>query len=114
MYTRGSDDERLDALFHAFREACPAPEASPNFMPDLWQKIEARQSPSFWFGRMASAFVTAALAASLALGIYLALPANSSYYAPSYYAQSYVEALAANSSPDPPEAIYEPIRYEFR
>jgi len=109
MYTRGSDDERLDRLFHAYREACPAPEASPNFMPELWQKIEARQSITFSFGRMASAFVTAALAASLALGIYLALPANSTYYS-----QSYVEALAADRGADTSDAVYEPIRYEFR
>ena len=109
MTTRGSDEQRLDALFQAFRDACPAPEASPNFMPDLWQKIEARQTLSFSFGRMASAFVTAALAASLAWGIYLALPANSTYYS-----QSYVEALAADRSPDTTEAVYEPIRYEFR
>jgi hypothetical protein len=108
MYMRGSDEEKLDALFHAFREACPDPEASANFMPDLWQKIEARQSLTFSFGRMASAFVTAALAASLALGIYLALPGNSTYYS-----QSYVEALAADRGADGAD-VYEAIHYEVR
>jgi hypothetical protein len=107
MYMRGSDNEELDALFHAFRDACPAPEASPNFMPELWRKIEAHQTVAFSFGRMARAFVTAALAASLALGIYLALPSSSSYFS-----QSYVEALASDRG-DTPDA-YEAIRYEVR
>jgi hypothetical protein len=108
MYQHGSDDERLDAVLQAFREASTAPEASPNFMPDLWRKIEARQSLTFSFGRMAGAFVTAALAASLALGIYLALPSNSAYYS-----ESYVEALAADHQTDTSD-LYEPIRYEVR
>jgi hypothetical protein len=106
MYMRGSDDERLDALLHAFRDACPAPEASANFMPNLWQRIEARQSFTFSFGRMAGAFVTAALALSLALGVFLSLPSSSAYYS-----QSYVEALAdQDSNAD----FVEPVRLEVR
>ena len=42
----GSEEERLDALFRAFRE-CPAPEPSANFMPNLWARIDSRQSFSF-------------------------------------------------------------------
>ena len=37
------DDERLDALFRAYRQACPDPEPSADFMPRLWLKIEARE-----------------------------------------------------------------------
>jgi ABC-type nitrate/sulfonate/bicarbonate transport system permease component len=108
MYsTRGSDDERLDNLFRAYREACPEPEASANFMPELWQKIEARQTITFSFGRMASAFVTAALAFSLGLGIYLTRPVANT----SYFSQSYVEALSAS---DETTDILEPVRYEVR
>jgi hypothetical protein len=108
MYeTRGSDDERLDSLFRAFREACPTPDASANFMPELWQKIEARQNLTFSFGRMASAFVTAALALSIGLGMYLAAPRSSS----PYYNQSYVEALDTN---DDGGDFLEPVRYEVR
>ncbi len=35
--------EELDHLFERYRAALPDPEASVNFMPELWRKIEARQ-----------------------------------------------------------------------
>lgn len=87
---RGNSEERLDALFRAYREACPDPEPSPNFMPLLWQRIEARQTFSFSLRRMAGGFVTAAFALSLALGVYMAVPHSNQGDSP----QSYVEALA--------------------
>jgi hypothetical protein len=62
-------DRRLDELFRAYREACPDVEASVNFTPDLWAKIEARQVSTNWFGRMAKALVMAGLAASVLLGL---------------------------------------------
>ena len=40
-------EARLDDLFHAYREACPDPEPSVNFMPAMWAKIEARQASSY-------------------------------------------------------------------
>jgi hypothetical protein len=82
-----SNEEKLDALFRAFRD-CPTPEPSVNFMPELWAKIESRQRFTFSLRRMAGAFVTAALALSLALGAYLAIPHSNPYYA-----QTYVETL---------------------
>lgn len=95
---RGSDEEKLNQLFQAYKAACPDRDASPNFMPALWQRIEARQNFSFSFLRMASGFVTAALALSIALGVYMALPHTNTTNSP-YYSQSYVEAVAdANSS----------------
>lgn len=97
---RGSDDERLDALFRAYRDACPVPEASPNFMPNLWAKIEARQAFTFSFRRMAAGFVTAALALCLALGVYAAIP-HSSPNSP----QTYLEALAEARPLDAPEIV---------
>src|SRR5271157_5007746 len=97
---RGNAEERLDALFRAYREACPDPEASPNFMPQLWQRIEARQTFSFSLRRMASGFVTAALALSLALGVYMAIPRSQSYTP-----QSYIEALADAQPLDTPEIV---------
>ena len=51
----GNDDQKLDALFRAYRDACPAPEASANFMPNLWRRIESRQRFTFSFRRMANA-----------------------------------------------------------
>jgi hypothetical protein len=88
----GSDEERLDALFRAYRD-CPTPEPSANFMPALWARIESRQRFAFSFRRLAGAFVTAALALSVALGVYLAIPQNQAYYS-----QTYIEATAANNN----------------
>src|ERR1044072_2807720 len=95
---RGSDDERLDALFRAYAKACPDREPSANFMPNLWQRIEARQNNAFFsFRRMANALVTAAVALSIALGVYMSMPN------PYNYSQSYIEALAEAKTLDAPE-----------
>lgn len=96
MYTRngGSDEERLNALFRAYRAACPEPEPSANFMPQLWQRIEGRQTFSFFLGRMASGFVTAAVALTLVMAVYLYFPSPSS----AFYSESYVEALAGHAA----------------
>jgi hypothetical protein len=106
----GSRDESLDQLFRAYREACPAPEPRADFMPRLWQRIEARRTFTFSFRRMANALVTAAMAASVALGVYMALPhgapSNASYYA------SYVEALADANAIDTPD-IVAPVRLDL-
>ncbi|HVV45822.1 MAG TPA: hypothetical protein VHC72_11485 [Bryobacteraceae bacterium] len=59
----------LDSLFHAYRQACPDPEPSVNFMPELGAKIEARQASTTIFNRMAKALVTAALGASVVMGL---------------------------------------------
>ena len=96
---RGNDEERLDALFRAYRAACPTPEASANFMPNLWGKIEARQRSAFSFFRMAKAMATAAVALSIALSVYMAMPRTN----PNYYSQSYIEALAEANPLDAPE-----------
>jgi hypothetical protein len=104
---RGNDEQRLDALFRAYRDACPTPEASVNFMPNLWKRIEARQTYTFSFRRMASGFVTAALALSIALGVYMSVP-HSNPYAP----QSYIEALAEANPLDAPD-IVGPVHLEL-
>ena len=98
---RRSDDEKLDALFQAYHRACPAPEASANFMPELWQRIESRQNFTFSFRRMANAFVTAAVALSIALGVYTSISTSN----PAYYAQSYVDVLADANPIDTPEIL---------
>jgi hypothetical protein len=93
---RGSDDQRLDALFQAYRDACGAPEASANFMPNLWARIESRQSFSMVIQRMAKALTTAAVALSLVLGAYMAIPRSN----PSAYSQTYIDVLAEANAPD--------------
>ena len=102
---RGRDEERLDAIFEAYRRACPTPDASANFMPNLWQRIEARQRTTFSFRRMAQAFVTAAVALSIALGVYMAMPH------PNVSSYSYVEALAEANSADTSDLVV-PVRFE--
>jgi hypothetical protein len=98
---RGEQDEQLSALFEAYRRACPTPEPSVNFMPNLWQRIESRQTVTFTFRRMANAFVTAAVAMSIALGVYMVAiprtPANASI--------SYLEALAESRPLDTPDLV---------
>jgi len=68
--------EELDRLFAAYRAVIPDPEASVNFMPELWRKIEARK---FFLGRMkklTQVFVVAAAAICLLLGILLQVPGS--------------------------------------
>jgi hypothetical protein len=99
---RGPEDERLDALFREYRQACEPLEVSANFMPELWQKIEAKQSATFSFQRIARAFVTVGAALTLLLATYELLPKDTS---PAYNA-TYVETLA-----DQPEAEF--IQVDF-
>ena len=90
------EDDQLDALFRAYHAACPAPEPGVNFMPQLWQKIESRQNFGFSFRRMANALVTAAVAATICLGVYTTVQHSDT----ALYSQSYVEALAENDTID--------------
>jgi len=105
------NEEKLNALFVAYRNACPDREPSVNFMPGVWQRIEARQRNTFSFLHMAQAFATAAAAATLALGIYLYVPHNSKARAAAYQ-QNYLEALADANSLDTPD-IVGPVRLEL-
>ena len=43
MEQANSSENRLDELFRAYRKACPDPEASVNFTPTMWARIEARE-----------------------------------------------------------------------
>lgn len=103
---RASEEDRFDALLQAFRDACPAPEPDPNFMPHLWSRIEARRMSAFSFQRMANALVTAAVAACICLGVYTTL-----HRSDTQYSQSYVEALAAANAIDSDLAA--PVRLEI-
>ena len=95
MGDRETDAEKdLDRLFQVYREACPEPEPGVNFMPAIWQRIEARQG--FWamfqrFGRS----VTAACAALCFLLLVLNLVFTPSSYNP---AATYTDALMAEHS----------------
>jgi len=99
---RGDENRELDRLFRAYREACPDPEPSANFMPDLWRRIEERQRSVFFLGRWARAFVTAAAVLSLAMAAYMYIPRG---HKSVFSVESYVDVLArhAQDSPDLPE-----------
>ena len=103
-----NEEARLDGLFAAFRAASPDREPGANFMPRVWQRIEARQRFAFSFRHMAQGFVTAAAALTVALGVYLYLPSD---HKP-VYQQSYLEALAEANSLDTPD-IVGPVHLEL-
>src|ERR1700730_13202033 len=84
-------ETRLDELFMAYRAACPDPDASANFMPAIWAKIETREVSTNWFGRVAKALVTAALAASMILGMMMSSTSQST----AFLNGTLVEALRA-------------------
>jgi hypothetical protein len=109
MSMRGNDDEELNVLFRAYRDACPDLEASANFMPTLWARIDSRQTFLFSFRRMANAFVTAAVALSIALGVYMTIP-RSTAGTPS---ETYVEALAEANPLDNPDIVSPAARVEL-
>src|ERR1700744_1740035 len=83
---------RLDELFRVYRDACPTPDVSANFMPALWARIEAREVFTNWFGRVAKALVTAALAASVILGMMISSTNQSS----AFFNATFVDALRAD------------------
>jgi hypothetical protein len=84
----------LDDLFQSYRAACPEPEPSANFMPNLWQRIEARHNFSSVFQSLARNAFAACGALCLLL---LALNLISSPQ-PLPAAPSYMEALMADHS----------------
>lgn len=90
-------NQQLDRLFMEYRDACEPPDLSANFMPLLWQKIEARQSSTWAFRKISGWFVAASVAASAVLALALfAMPSTPN----PIYPNTYVEALAADHVTD--------------
>jgi hypothetical protein len=69
-------DQQLDALFGAYRAACPDVEPGANFMPQVWARIEARRRAERGFLRWANSFATATGLLVLVLGVLLYLHPN--------------------------------------
>jgi hypothetical protein len=61
-------------------------------MPAMWARIEAREVSTNWFGRVAKALVTAALAASVILGMMMSSTSQST----AFLNGTFVEALRAD------------------
>jgi hypothetical protein len=91
------DLSKLPAWLAAYREACADPEPDPNFMPLLWQKIEARQSFAFAVQRVARAFVTVAAAICILMSVALVVSRRQH---PLVASSTYVEMLAAEQVPE--------------
>jgi len=81
----------LDQLFEQYRVAVPDPDASVNFMPELWRKIEARQFFLQRLKKLTQVFVAAAAAICLLLGIALQIPVAER---PAAVSGNYVDVLA--------------------
>ena len=84
-----SDELRLDEMFRLCRESHDDPEASANFMPQMWAKIEARRASTNWFDQIAKALVAGAIAASVIAGLLIS-SANQSV---AFYKATFVDAL---------------------
>jgi hypothetical protein len=79
-------------LFRSYRDSFDGIDGSANFMPGLWAKIDSRRRVTYSFGRLASAFVTAAFLICLIMsGTLLTTQSNQPSSA---YQSSYVDALA--------------------
>jgi len=72
-------------------------------MPAMWAKIEAREVSTTWFGSVAKALVTAALAASVILGMMI----SSANQPNTFFDATFVDALRADNA-----ASYEPLQLE--
>lgn len=64
-------DQQLDELLRNYRAACPDTDASANFMPGVWARIEARKKSELWLVRWVNSFATAAAVVVMVLGIML-------------------------------------------
>jgi hypothetical protein len=97
-------DYRLNELFAAYRQACPDIDGSANLMPGIWAGIEAREISTNWFGRVAKALVTAAVAASVILGMMMS---SVNHRSNEFFNATFVDALQADHV-----ATLEPLHIE--
>ncbi len=85
-------DDKLDALWAEYRDACPDPEPSTEFMPRLWRRIDGRRSgTTSIFRRLAQVCMMAAVALTILMAVVIPqlqrLPV---------YTASYVDVLTAD------------------
>jgi hypothetical protein len=98
----------LDNLFEHYRMAVPDPEASANFMPELWRKIEARQFFLLRVKKLTQIFVAAAAAICLFLGIALQMPVSTDR---SLVGGNYVDVLADANPTENLSTVGIPVDY---
>jgi hypothetical protein len=83
-------NDELNGVFASYRAAVPDPEASANFMPELWRRIEGRRNLTIRFKKLTQLFMAAAAAMSIFFITMLSVPAFSG----SDDESSYVDVLA--------------------
>ena len=66
-------DDRLNSLLAKYRDSCPDPEPGANFIPQLWERIEARRgvTASLLLRRWAEAWVLATVTLAIVIGVFL-------------------------------------------
>jgi len=84
----------LDALFLEYRAVVPDPEPSGAFMPQLWERIEARRNSTFLVRRWAQACVAATLALALLVTAFV-LPHYQAELTRTATPAGYLDVLAA-------------------
>ncbi|HLK17616.1 MAG TPA: hypothetical protein VKT81_01635 [Bryobacteraceae bacterium] len=84
-------NRELKSLFASYRAALPDPDASANFMPELWRRIQARQTLVMRVRKLTQIFVGAAAAACLVFATIQVIPGASRQEVHA----SYVDGLAA-------------------
>lgn len=87
----------LQAMFTSYRASVPDVDASANFMPQLWSRIDSQRNLTFSFGRLAKRFVSVAVASCLAMSIFFFAPVKQ---VSPVYGETYLDALAADHSDD--------------
>jgi hypothetical protein len=89
-------ETKLDALFAEYSSAFPEQDGGVNFMPSLWQKIEARRMENVSvFRRLAQACVLATAALTVAMAILIPRIQSEPVYT-----ATYVDVLDAAHSVD--------------
>ena len=86
------DDSQLNKAFEQYRWACPDFEPGPNFMPQLWDKIEGKRG-GLWlnFSRLGrNALAVSGALCLLLLGLNLTMPPQ--------VGSSYTDALISAGS----------------
>lgn len=89
--------QEVRELFTRYRDAMPVPDASPQFMPLLWERIEAQQRTDVLLWRFSRAFVGMSAVLCLLLSAALFVPVQQT--TPS--ATTYVEVLADTAADEP-------------
>lgn len=99
-------EQDLDRLFERARGAFPEVDASRNFMPELWSRIEQRRPAPWlaWVPAWSARVVAGAAVASLAL--LLSVFAAHQPASEDLFMKSYLESLTADSMDEHDQAMW--------